>query len=198
MRLVKVSQGKGLRRKIMLTVMPLISGLPVPDVIRTLMYRPEYFGKPYSAWLHEVMRGPSEWSVGERELFAAFTSRQNQCRFCIMGHSAASAQALADSELVAAALDDWQKAPVGPKLKAVLRLLERLTLEPERVTAEDIDLARAGGASDVAIAEAIQVCALFNIINRLADAFDFDTSLSSRPDLVAKAGQMLLKFGYRF
>jgi hypothetical protein len=28
-----------------------------------------------------VMRGPSELSVGERELFAAFVSRLNQCDF---------------------------------------------------------------------------------------------------------------------
>jgi len=28
-----------------------------------------------------VMRGPSPWSVGERELFAAFVSRLNQCVF---------------------------------------------------------------------------------------------------------------------
>jgi len=28
-----------------------------------------------------VMRGPSPWSVGERELFAAVTSRLNQCVF---------------------------------------------------------------------------------------------------------------------
>jgi len=27
------------------------------------------------------MRGPSMWSVGERELFAAFVSRLNQCVF---------------------------------------------------------------------------------------------------------------------
>jgi len=27
------------------------------------------------------MRGPSAWTVGERELFAAFVSRLNQCLF---------------------------------------------------------------------------------------------------------------------
>jgi hypothetical protein len=29
----------------------------------------------------QVMRGPSPWSLGERELFAAFVSRVNRCPF---------------------------------------------------------------------------------------------------------------------
>jgi hypothetical protein len=53
----------------------------VPDVVRTLWYRPSFFGKPMSVWTQAVMRGDSEWSVGERELFAAFTSSLNKCRF---------------------------------------------------------------------------------------------------------------------
>jgi hypothetical protein len=50
-------------------------------VVKTIMYRPEIFGRPFSEALDVVMRGPSEWSPGERELFAAFTSLLNQCPF---------------------------------------------------------------------------------------------------------------------
>jgi hypothetical protein len=50
-------------------------------VMKTLLYRPELFGRPFSDALDVVMRGPSEWSVGERELFAAFTSLLRQCPF---------------------------------------------------------------------------------------------------------------------
>jgi hypothetical protein len=49
--------------------------------MRTVLYRPELFGKPYSDLIHALLRGPSDWSAGERELFAAFTSRLNTCRF---------------------------------------------------------------------------------------------------------------------
>ena len=51
------------------------------DVVRTMRYRSELFGRPFSAALQRVMRGPSDWSPGERELFAAFVSAQNQCVF---------------------------------------------------------------------------------------------------------------------
>ena len=56
-------------------------GGSVADVVRTLVYRSELFGRPFSDAMQRVMRGPSDWSVGERELFAAFVSAQNQCPF---------------------------------------------------------------------------------------------------------------------
>jgi hypothetical protein len=57
------------------------SGHEPLGVVKTLLYRPELFGAPFSEALDEVMRGPSEWSAGERELFAAFTSLLRQCPF---------------------------------------------------------------------------------------------------------------------
>ena len=56
-------------------------GQPLPDVIRIMMYRPAFFGQHFSDTLHEVLQGPSDWSSGERELFAAFVSDKNRCRF---------------------------------------------------------------------------------------------------------------------
>jgi hypothetical protein len=50
-------------------------------VVKTLLYRPDVFGRPFSEALDQAMRGESEWSPGERELFAAFTSLLNQCPF---------------------------------------------------------------------------------------------------------------------
>jgi hypothetical protein len=57
------------------------SGREPLGVVKTLLYRPELFGRPFSETLDRVMRGPSEWSPGERELFAGFTSLLNQCPF---------------------------------------------------------------------------------------------------------------------
>jgi len=50
-------------------------------VVKTLLYRSELFGLPFSEALDVAMRGPSDWTAGERELFAAFTSLLNQCPF---------------------------------------------------------------------------------------------------------------------
>lgn len=56
-------------------------GTEPPDVLKTLHYRPEVFGRPFSDALDLALRGPSDWSAGERELFAAFVSSLNQCPF---------------------------------------------------------------------------------------------------------------------
>jgi hypothetical protein len=81
MRLRAVEHRHRLAQRLKLTLIRLVSGRRVPDVVKTLLYRPEFFGRAMCDWTQGVMRGPSEWSVGERELFAAFTSRLNQCVF---------------------------------------------------------------------------------------------------------------------
>ena len=79
MRLSRVTSGHSLGRKALLLLVRLAMRARPPDVVRTLFYRPGFWGDRMSAWTNEIMRGPSEWSVGERELFAAFTSHLNQC-----------------------------------------------------------------------------------------------------------------------
>ena len=53
----------------------------VSDISRALRFRPELFGEPFGELLQEVMKGPSEWTEAERELFAAFVSLRSQCPF---------------------------------------------------------------------------------------------------------------------
>ena len=81
MRLRTVERGHRLGERLKLMLIGLFSRRRVPDIVKTLLYRPELFGRAMCDWTQAVMRGPSPWSVGERELFAAFTSRLNQCVF---------------------------------------------------------------------------------------------------------------------
>jgi hypothetical protein len=81
MRLAVLDRGHKLRHKLLLRIIGLASGHPAPDVLKLLMYRPEYFGKPMSEVFHETMRGSSEWAIGERELMASYISKTNECEF---------------------------------------------------------------------------------------------------------------------
>ena len=81
MRLAVVDHGHAPAEAEMLQQIRDRTGVEPLGVVKTLLYRPELFGRPFSEALDGVMRGPSEWSDGERELFAAFTSLLNQCPF---------------------------------------------------------------------------------------------------------------------
>ena len=81
MRLKRVEHRHRLKEKLILWLIRVLQGRRAPDILRTMFYRPEFLGRPISQWTQAVMRGPSEWGVAERELFAAFTSKLNQCVF---------------------------------------------------------------------------------------------------------------------
>jgi alkylhydroperoxidase family enzyme len=84
---------------------------------------------------------------------------------------------------------------VGPKLAATLAFLEKQTLRPDELGPEDADAVRAAGVSDAALRDAATVCALFNMIVRLADALGWD--VPSWEWLMARAPAML-EGGYAF
>jgi alkylhydroperoxidase family enzyme len=88
---------------------------------------------------------------------------------------------------------DWRSAPLRPALKATLVFLEKLTLRPEQLEPTDVESARAAGVSDKALRDAVTVCALFNMIVRLADSLGWE--VPSRERLLARAPAML-KGGY--
>ena len=81
MRLPRVEHGHRWREKVVLALVRFVTRRRATDIVRLLLYRPELFGRHARQWTHAVMRGPSAWSVAERELFAALTSRLNRCRF---------------------------------------------------------------------------------------------------------------------
>jgi len=94
---------------------------------------------------------------------------------------------------VAAVLDDWRTAPIDEKLRVMLGLLEKVTLTPGEVGPGDIAPLRAVEISDQAIEDALVVCALFNIIDRMADALD--VAIPSAEGF-ARTAERLLEHGY--
>jgi len=108
-------------------------------------------------------------------------------------HTAVAALGTGDVRLVTAVLENWRTAPVNEKLRRTLGFLEKLTLSPGDVGPEDIESMRSVGVSDKAIEEAIYVCFLFSVMDRLADALGFD--MPSAKDF-QRGGRVLYFFGY--
>ena len=75
--------------------------------------------------------------------------------------------------MVDAVLADWRTAPVDAPLRAMLGYLEAMTLRPAELRPEEAEAVRAAGVSEQAMVDALLVAAYFNLIDRLADSFEF-------------------------
>jgi uncharacterized peroxidase-related enzyme len=193
MRLRILNDGYPFRTRLLFGIIQLFSRQPLPDAAKITFYRPEFYGSYAKAVTHEAMRGPSGWSVAERELMAAYVSHVNDCPFCVGAHSATASQASGDAAMVAAALNDLESAPIGEGLRATLRMLGKLTRDG-RVSAEDMRAVLATGVSRQRVEDALAVCYAFNVTNRLANAFGFEILTAEG----FKAGaKYLLQRGYR-
>jgi AhpD family alkylhydroperoxidase len=138
------------------------------------------------------MRGPSAWSVAERELMAAMVAKWNSCPFCVGAHGAVAAKSM-ERGLVDVALADFRSAPISDALKGTLAFLETMTLRPLELSAAHVKEALRSGASIDALKDAAAVATVFNIISRYANALDF-----AIPSVVEfdRAATILLKRGY--
>ena len=108
-------------------------------------------------------------------------------------HGAVASYALGE-QVWQAVVDDWRTAPLRPELKATLVVLEKQTLRPDDLSPADADAVRAAGVSDQALRDAAAVCALFNMIVRLADSFGWEVPT---PERLAQRAPAMLEGGYR-
>ena len=191
MRLDVLDRGHPLPTKALFGVIRVMSGQPVVDAVKLAFYRKDFYGAGDLA--HEAMRGPSAWSVGDRELMAAFVAQANQCPFCIAAHSATSGLWYDDDAKVAATLAHLDTAPIEEPLRATLRMLGKLTRE-QCINADDVRTVLAAGVTPAQIEDALAVCLAFNITARLANAFDFTVV---GPAAMTAGARHLLKRGYR-
>lgn len=81
MRLRNLNEGHALPNKLFLSFVRFTTGKEPVGVLKTLHYRSDFWGRPYCDLLQDVMRGPSDWTPGERELMAALTARLSDCEF---------------------------------------------------------------------------------------------------------------------
>ena len=192
MRLPEIDRGDSFGNRLLITLISVVSGMRLPDAARVAFYHKDFFSAPMGAWTQAALRGPSAWSIGERELMAAMVAKWNSCPFCVGAHGAVAAKTM-ERPLVAAVLADFRSAPISGALKGTLAFLEIMTLRPMELSAEHTKAALRSGVTIEALKDAAAVATLFNIITRYASALDFATPSASEFD---RAADMLLKRGY--
>jgi uncharacterized peroxidase-related enzyme len=191
MRLTILDRGS-VSQRLLLLVIRVMSGEKAPDIVRVLRHRRDLFGERFEQELQRALRGPSEWSVAERELIAAYVSHVNRCRFCagIHGEVARAADAELPLEEV---FRDPASAPIRGELRAALLFSAKLTLEPGAVVADDARAVRETGASESQLEDVVRIVGLLNVINRLADALGAHVPT---PEALVGGSRFMLKRGY--
>jgi uncharacterized peroxidase-related enzyme len=192
MRLNDVERGDGLANRLLIKFISMVSGMRLPDAARVAFYHKDFFGGPMGAWTQAAMRGPSSWSVAERELMACMVAKWNGCAFCVSAHGAIAAKEMR-RPVIDAATSDFRTAKISEHLKSALVFLEVMTLRPDQLKAEHAKAALNAGLSRQALIDVIAVGAVFNVVTRYANALDF---AMPTPEEFDRAANMLLKRGY--
>jgi uncharacterized peroxidase-related enzyme len=131
--------------------------------------------RPLIAYHEALLRGPSPFSAGERELIAAYVSGLNACDFCHDIHAQTAAAFGIDTQTLRALLTEPESAPVDARLRPVLSFVRKLTLSPSRMTPADAEAVYVAGWDDHALHDAAAICGLFNLMNRLVDGLGIET-----------------------
>jgi alkylhydroperoxidase family enzyme len=96
--------------------------------------------------------------------------------------------------MVDAVLEDLETAPIEEKLRVTLRFLEKVTRAHLEVVPDDVRALLAAGVTKSQIDDALAVCFAFNVIDRLADTFEFCVPEDAAFEASAK---ILLTRGYK-
>lgn len=101
--------------------MPFLPSLPKGATLLDLFKAFPQTSTPLLQFHEVLLRGPSPFTEGERELIAAYVSGLNRCRYCHGVHVATAELLGMPLNSAGSAIDDIETAPVEDKIKPVLR-----------------------------------------------------------------------------
>ncbi len=171
--------------------MSFLRAMPNASLIHMFRAYPE-LARPLHEFAQQLMRGPSPFTEGEREVLASYVSRLNRCAFCEASHTEVAVKYGYDRQLIQQLALDLADADITERLKPVFRYVRKLTLLPGQVDQADVTAIYKAGWDDTAVTHAALVCAFFSFMNRWVDGLGIDAD----PAVVKMAGEMLHKRGY--
>lgn len=121
-----------------------------------------------------ILRSPSPFTIGERELIAALVSRLNGCEYCSNAHTFYTETYGMAEGLVDAVVEDIASSGAAEKMKPVLAYVRKLTLAPATIDQSDVDTMLDAGWSEEAVHDAAAVTALYNFMNRIIEGTGID------------------------
>jgi uncharacterized peroxidase-related enzyme len=166
--------------------------LPAAPQLSDVLKRFPHTAPPLLDYHDRLLRDPSPLTVGERELIAAYVSGLNACDFCHGAHIIAARVHGVAETVFGALLADIDSAPVEDRLKPLLRYVRKLTVSPAKISPSDAQKVFDAGWDEQALFDAISVCALFNMMNRIVmgTGVGGNPRLNDPEDVAARAKRM--------
>lgn len=151
----------------------------VPDMFRLVSTRPDLLEAVVAGYKGMYLGGVLPRQT--RELISAWTSKVNECPYCVGTHNFFF-QAFGGDPATAKAVESASSAddlPVDEPTKVLLRLLTKLCREAYKVTDVDWQVARDAGWNDEELLEAFFTCSMFNFITRMVDGLGLGYSVAA-------------------
>ena len=140
----------------------------LPNVFAALAWRPEE-ARAFFAMHDAVMdKDTPGLSKGDRELIVVATSAGNDCLYCVVAHGAVARIRTRDPYLADQVAVDWRKAPLTPRMRAVLTVATRLAADPAGVTEQDLAALADHGLTQDDVWDVGMITSFFALSNRLA------------------------------
>ncbi len=155
----------------------------LPGIRGLLAYGPET-AEPLGELADILLRTSDSLSRADRELIATYVSGLNDCFYCSQSHAEIAICYLGgDRQTVEQVRKDYRQASLTEKLKTLLQIAGKVQQGGRQVLTEDIDNAKASGASDKDIHDTVLIAAAFCLFNRYVDGLAAVTpeDLSSYP-----------------
>jgi alkylhydroperoxidase family enzyme len=84
-------------------------------------------------------------------------------------HTATAEQFGVPEGLLGQLIENPEQAPIEERMKALLAYVKKLTYTPSRLMRTDAEAVFVAGWNEQALHDAVSVCGLFNLMNRLVD-----------------------------
>ena len=149
---------------------------------------------------HDVLlRGEGPLTVAQRELIAVYVSGLNACTFCFGAHKIYARVFGVKESTIDAMMVSLKTAPIESEMMPILEYVKKLNNLPTSITSADAKAVYDAGWSERALYDAIQICALFNFMNRIIEgtgvSFDYANAPISDEEFEARRTRSYMDFG---
>lgn len=142
----------------------------VPNIFKSFSTWNDLFRANVNLY-NSIMNQKSELDRSTKEMIAYVTSKLNNCSYCSVHHFNFMKRYGVDDSVANKIKEDCGKASLNERTSRLLRYVEKVTSNAYKITSDDFDSLHKVGWSEKEIIETTSVAALFNYLNRLADAF---------------------------